>query len=297
VISLAIPALVAVAVAVVAASAMRGAAPRLAVPLLAVLASLAGAGAVAALLGLAMGTGAVPGIAGVVRWCTPLEPSDGHVPWPVGVGAATVLVVGARRVHRLRTRTRSVRDAASAAPGPLVVLPVDRPEAYAVPLHDGGRIVVSTGMLRALDADERRVLLAHERAHLDHRHHRYLATGEIASAMVPPLAVLARRIRFATERWADETAAAEVGDRKLVARALARAALAADGEPTTGVLAFGRGDMPRRVEALLQDPPARRTLRAGLASFAGATGLVGAGAASSVQFHHLARLVEHVCRV
>jgi hypothetical protein len=297
VIALALPALVAVVVAVVAASGLHVVAPRIAVPLLAALASIAGAGSVAALVSLALGTGAVPGVAGVVRWCTPLEPADGHIPWPVGIGAVCVLLVGVGRVQRLRMRGRLVRDAASAAPGPLVVLPIDRPEAYAVALGHGGRIVVSTGMLRALDADEQRVLLAHERAHLDLRHHRYLAVGEIVAALVPPLGVLARRLRFATERWADETAAVEVGDRGLVARALARAALVAEGDPPLGVLAFGRGDMPRRVEALLHDPPGKRSLRGGSASIVGTAGLAAAGIASSVQVHHLARLVEHVCRV
>ena len=36
---------------------------------------------------------------------------------------------------------------------------------------------------------------------------------------------LARQVRFNTERWADESAANEVGSRALVARAIARVAL------------------------------------------------------------------------
>jgi Zn-dependent protease with chaperone function len=104
-------------------------------------------------------------------------------------------------------------------------VPDDIPGAYALPGFTG-RIVVSTAMLHALPADERAVLLAHEAAHLTHRHHAYLLTAELAAAANPLVRPSLGAVRRAVERWADEAAAAEVGDRDLAARALARAGLA-----------------------------------------------------------------------
>ena len=99
------------------------------------------------------------------------------------------------------------------------------PTAFAV-AGAPGHVVVSTAMLNALDADERKVLLAHEAAHLRHHHHLYTQLAQLAAAANPLLRPLARVIAEGTERWADEVAAAEVGSRRLVARGLARAALA-----------------------------------------------------------------------
>lgn len=105
------------------------------------------------------------------------------------------------------------------------VLKDDRPDAYVV----GGpraRIVVTSGMLGLLEPAEREVLVAHERSHLRHRHDRYTTLALVAAAAVPPLGFVTSRLRLALERWADEDAAAEVGDRLLVARAIIRASLA-----------------------------------------------------------------------
>ena len=49
-------------------------------------------------------------------------------------------------------------------------------------------IAVSTGMLRALEPAERRVLFAHDRSHLYHRHDRHdrhLLAGALAAAVNP----------------------------------------------------------------------------------------------------------------
>ena len=105
---------------------------------------------------------------------------------------------------------------------------------------EAGAIVVSTGMLTLLDAQERRALLAHEAAHLRHHHARYVAVAELAVAANPLLRPLARGVRLAVELWADQVAAQEVGDSRAVARALARASLAASGRGT------GNGREPRR---------------------------------------------------
>ncbi|MCO5995298.1 M48 family metalloprotease [Actinoallomurus rhizosphaericola] len=169
----------------------------------------------------------------------------------------------ARRVRALR---RARRACARLGPrsGRLVVLDQPVIEAFAVPAGRGrqGRIVVSTGMLRTLNAEERQVLLAHETAHLDHRHHRHRVLAALITAADPLLAPLPAAIHHLTERWADEDAAATVTDRPLAARALARAALAARHDdrpsPRSAVLCFGRSDVPGRVRALLAGTPARR---------------------------------------
>jgi hypothetical protein len=63
-------------------------------------------------------------------------------------------------------------------------------------------------------------------------------------------------VRIATERWADEEAAREIGDRPTVARAVARAALVGTDAPGSG-LAMGDVGVIERVEALFDDAPRR----------------------------------------
>lgn len=176
----------------------------------------------------------------------------------------------ARRAHALY-RARSACRQLGPRTGRLVVLDQEAIEAFAVPASrkDHGRIVVSTGILRTLNADERRVLLAHETAHLTHRHYRHRALAALITAGNPLLATLPAAIHHLTERWADEDAAGAVTDRQLVARTLARAALATrhrDQKPPVAgaVLCFGRHDVPRRVRALLAATPRRRPIAAAL---------------------------------
>jgi Zn-dependent protease with chaperone function len=151
--------------------------------------------------------------------------------------------------------------------GGLVVVDDDEPDAYTLP-GLGGRVVVSTAMLRALSADERRVLLAHEAAHLSRRHHLWVQAAEVAAAANPLLRPGARAVRAAVEREADELAATEVGDRALAARAVARAALAratARREAAlAAALAGAEGAVAGRARALLAGPPKRRRLLTGV---------------------------------
>jgi Zn-dependent protease with chaperone function len=139
----------------------------------------------------------------------------------------------------------------------LVIVEDDKPIAYAVGTV-GGRVVVSTGMLTGLDPDQRRVLLQHELAHLRHRHQVFVQLTELAAAANPLLRPVVGLVRSSAERWADETAAAAVGDRVLAARALAGAALLRSRftealEAAPG-LAAAESDVPARVRALLQPP-------------------------------------------
>lgn len=104
---------------------------------------------------------------------------------------------------------------------------VDDPDIDVLTVAAGhGRIDASRPLLASLPADERRAILAHERAYLRHHHHRFRLTAELVAAVNPLLRPLAVAIRYSTERWADEAAAAAVEDRAVVARALAPPAFA-----------------------------------------------------------------------
>jgi len=173
----------------------------------------------------------------------------------LALGRATI--AGTRRVRVLLAVRRSCRNVGE--PGSLVVLDNDRPDAFATP-GARGRIVVTTGLLRALTADERRALLAHEASHLRHRHAWWLLAAELAVAANPMLSSTVRAIGHAVERWADEDAAQAVTDRRLVARTLARTALLIRAAAPSQVLPATGGDVPGRVRALLEPPPRPRVV-------------------------------------
>jgi Zn-dependent protease with chaperone function len=212
-----------------------------------------------------------------------------------------------RRGRALADASRHARDLPGR--GELVVTGDAAADAYAVPGRPG-RIVVSTGMLGVLDEVGRAALLAHERAHLSGRHHWFTGVARLAAAANPLVRPLANAVEYTVERWADETAAAAVGDRRLVARAIASAALASKatrphrdvfaslGAVLSGPAASVRrrilrraadplsaaGPVPRRVAALLAPAP-----RAGLPAlafslvFLGLTALCALGAADHLQ--------------
>ncbi|HKE65431.1 MAG TPA: M56 family metallopeptidase [Micromonosporaceae bacterium] len=166
---------------------------------------------------------------------------------------AIAMLREALAVREVRQLGRSLRD-----DGTVVFVEDSTPHAYAV----GGRwprIVVSSGLLRTLGAEERRAVLAHESAHLRCRHHAHLRVLRLAAAVNPFLRPAVRASVLAVERWADEEAAVRLGDRTLVARTLVRAALASNRTPTpSGALAYTAGDVSRRVAALLAAPPRPR---------------------------------------
>jgi len=217
--------------------------------------------------------GQAPPVAALGEWSATALATGDPVPLALGgLAAVTVAGLGAavlrRVVHTVRDLLRSARACRALGPAVagLVVVEDDAPEAFALPGLTG-RVVVSTAMLRALPADERRVLLAHEAAHLRHRHHLYMIVAELAASANPLLRPAARVVGRSVERWADEVAAVEVGDRPLAARALVRAGLArAAAQRTAPALALSGvdGDLVDRTRALLTAPAPRRPLLAGL---------------------------------
>jgi Zn-dependent protease with chaperone function len=216
--------------------------------------------AVLCLLGAVL-IGQLPDLAGIGHWSTqtlrrhsPAEPGFGALALVGALASATaVAFAGARQARAMRASFRACRG----LEGHHGLVVLDGPErgAVAVPGRPG-RIVVGRSLLRLLSAGERRVLLAHERAHLDAGHHWHRSAVALATAANPLLRPLRGAIAFATERWADERAAAELGDRRGAARALARVALLSGGaSPGEPGLAMGGQAVTARVSALLAEPP------------------------------------------
>lgn len=198
--------------------------------------------------------------------------------WIVGLLAAVLLAAAVTAATRMVwRRVRALFTAALEAacfPGSdrLVVLDEPAADAFAMPGLPG-RIVVSTGMLTALDDGERAVLLAHERSHLRSHHYLFTATVQLAAAANPLLRSAATAVTYTVERWADEHAATVIGDRRRVARTVGKAALAAKSGtsrsrlPGAALGLLGRdrartaaGPVPRRVAALLAPPPRSQAL-------------------------------------
>ncbi|MGX5185355.1 M56 family metallopeptidase [Streptomyces avermitilis] len=204
-------------------------------------------------------------------------------------------------VRTVVRQSRAFRAATSAADdrhtaGDLCVIDSPQPDAYALPGRPH-RIVVTTGMLRTLSPDEREALFAHERAHNAGGHHYFLVAAELAAHCHPGLRAAGDAIRLAVERVADEAAAAAVGDRRLTARAIGRAALAvraAHSDRPSFAPAVATGPVPQRVAALLSVPRlphrAARWMAALLVACAALS--VCASATGVIGFHHQVEVAQ-----
>jgi hypothetical protein len=199
-------------------------------------------------------------------------------------GGALLTLAAAAAGQAARRRASAIARAhrhASRLPGAgeIVVTEDAAADAYTVPGWPC-RIVITQGMLRALSAGERDVLIAHERTHARNSHYLFTSVARLAAAANPLLRPVAAEVGYAIERWADERAAAQTGDRALTARAIAHAALATSAAPPdrdAALTALGliteegegrregrhrktrsrarrAGPVPRRVAALLAPP-------------------------------------------
>ena len=227
-----------------------------------------------------------------------------RVPSVVGVGAgllaAGLMSVACGRAVRvarqLRRTSRACRFLGAEVAG-LVVVDDDRSGAFAVPGRRG-RTVVTRGLLRRLDGPERRALLAHEAAHLRDRHVVHVQLSALAAVGNPMLRPVARAVRLAVESSADEEAARVVGDREVVARTLAKAALARAGlaTPAGALAASDVSELRVRVDSLLDGERRRRPVVAAVftavVALAAACALVVASGAHAA-FEH----AEHVTTV
>ncbi|MET9040964.1 M56 family metallopeptidase [Streptomyces mirabilis] len=211
-----------------------------------------------------------------------------------GALLVAAVLAGVRMLWRRMRAPAAAAFEAACLPGPgqLVVVDDTVPDAYALPGLPG-RVVVSTGMLDALNDADRKAMLAHERAHLACHHYAFVAAAHLAAACNPLLRPAAAAVAYTVERWADERAATTCGDRRQVARAVGKAALATTHHPARrrvpeavlGLLGrrrsalHGAGPVPRRVAALLAEPHAYSPpLNYPILPLAAASAVVGASA-------------------
>ncbi|WP_406471936.1 M48 family metalloprotease [Streptomyces sp. NBC_01615] len=262
------------------------------------------AGASVAALGALLLTGLfkLPVFAGLGDLVHPLRTASDLVVLPAAAAATGALTVGAWTLGRsalgqLRAfRTARTEADRRPAAGDLCVIESPHPDAYALPGRPH-RIVVTTAMLRSLGADEREALFAHERAHNAGGHHRFLLAAELAAHCHPGLRPVRPVIALAAERAADEAAAAAVGDRRLTARAIARAALATTASHSTRpdfAPAATSGPVPQRVAALLASPPRRPRAAPWIALLLAAAAITSAGASAAgvLAFHHEVEIAQ-----
>ncbi|MCA1219445.1 M48 family metalloprotease [Streptomyces sp. 8L] len=264
-------------------------------------------GTVAALVGLFQ----VPFLAGLeqVPLSRVVELWPAAVPLSAMAGAAMLVQLvlllwrSIRQRSLLRHAWESVDDGVSE--GDVLILPGMGVDAFALPAHRdrGARVVITSGMVRALEPGDREVLMAHERAHLAGRHHVLSVIVDLAAMIHPGLGALRAPLAFHLERWADEVAAAVVGNRRAAAAAIARAALAcaAPGRPGTKgypLLSATSGPVPQRIEALLLPEPAAPSGRVERTRAAALTGTVaGAALAALALSYGLHEYVEYASGV
>ncbi len=268
--------------------------PRHATRVLAGITVLAGTAVLAALVLVTLaGASQVAVVADLLPWC-PSFAGGGHGSSAMaGVAAALVLVLAVARAVVYGARVYRDRRALRHVTG-LRVEATSEAVALAVPGRPGG-IVLGSALVAALRPGERAVVIAHEQAHLVHRHHRYVYAAELLAASIPALRPLARRVRLCTERWADELAAHQVGSRRLVARTIAKVAvIGAERRVTAAALAASGGETITRVEALLRPHRSRAgATGSGLVALTGTAAICGAVA----QAHHLAVFLRHACHL
>ncbi|MFC8824267.1 M56 family metallopeptidase [Streptomyces sp. NPDC057137] len=115
-----------------------------------------------------------------------------------------------------------------------VILPSRHPLAYSVPGPEGGRAVISDGVITGFSREEIASVLAHEHAHLRQRHHLLTQLSEALCASLPKRLCSVRfseRFHSLIEMRADCAARVKCG-RYAIAQALARMAPDSPAEPT-----------------------------------------------------------------
>jgi Zn-dependent protease with chaperone function len=196
----------------------------------------------------------------------------------VGIAVSAALVVriaaaGVTQLVAMRARARRQVELArlvgrdEPSLGALVV-DNDQPSAFCV----GGAqptIVFTSAALDALDRQQIRAVLAHERAHLAHRHHRVQTAAKVMARALPIIPLLRDapdELGRLIEMHADDVAAVE-HDRRVLATALVALA---SGRARQPALAAGATDALARMRRLLAPAPplARAGRRAASATVA-----------------------------
>lgn len=125
----------------------------------------------------------------------------------------------------------------------------------AVPTLGPSRILVSHRALDALDADELRASLEHERGHLERRHRPLILAAIVLSAIGRPLPgtrAAHQNFLFSLERDADEYAVRKTRDPLALASAICKALGATPSHASTGL--SGAGRVNERLTCLLERP-------------------------------------------
>jgi hypothetical protein len=152
------------------------------------------------------------------------------------------------------------------------------------------QVLLSRGLIATLSAEERSIVLAHERAHVRRRDALVASAVRVLAALhIGAVARwLVQELGVAAEQACDEEAGDVMGDRIAVAAAIltveraVQQSAAIDLAPLA--LAFGACAVERRVEALLTEPVPPRSL---LAILAVGAGIAMALLAQSGELHHL----------
>jgi Zn-dependent protease with chaperone function len=182
----------------------------------------------------------------------------------LAAGAGLALVLGrivwalvAGAVATARARLRAGNPRWRLARGePVFEAPLDSPTAYSLGTYRR-QVVVTSGLLEALDEQEVQAVLFHEEGHLRARHHgKLMIARAIRSALgfLPPVRAALGALEQAMEEAADEHAADRLGDPATVGSALSKVALSSMGSPL-GAVALAAGlNVPGRVRRLLEPP-------------------------------------------
>jgi Zn-dependent protease with chaperone function len=200
-----------------------------------------------------------PEHAGHVHLCLHHLPASGPAIFGALALAAIAFAAGLTLVHAFRSAAlvaRLARAPAFPLGARIRVVVSSRPFAVAAGWVRP-TVLVSTALVDRLSPAQLEIVVAHERAHVARRDALVVAAARIlALAHLPSVRrELLAELTLACELACDEAAAAECGDRVLVAETIVAAERAAAAPPfATAGLAFGDGDVGARVESLLVTP-------------------------------------------
>ncbi|SHF28565.1 M56 family metallopeptidase [Streptoalloteichus hindustanus] len=198
------------------------------------------------------------------------------------------------RRHRAATDLLGRLDERSGA----LVVDHPTPVGYCLPGRPR-RIVLSSAAVATLDEPQLAAVVAHERAHLDGRHHLLVAVAAVLAGALPGLPLLRTtrdQVELLVERAADESAGRRHG-RRVLAGALLRmaAGLVPDASPGTApdtALSATGANLATRMDYLLTPPPRPVAMASGVAAL-----VAGPVAAALVAGAGLVVTMALVCQV
>lgn len=227
------------------------------------------------LVGMALTAVALPGLAELLHrcWLALHAGPSGGVDTVAGILSATALGLGVIRggwqLTRARRRRRRLHDkhaelawlltGRGPQPGAVLWLPSPEPLAYSL-AGDPPLVVMSTGLRQCLDRASVRAVEAHERAHVNRRHHLLIEVAHAVAAGLGWLPLMRHSpalVRALVELDADEHAARSHGHHGL-SRALHTLRSVSTPSPALGIT----GDCTQLRLARLAHyrPPSRRTV-------------------------------------